>query len=64
MNSITEGNIWELMDTNRENEKNTCVTNDEITHDKTEYYSNTLAEVVDGKHKKDWILIMRSRTGK
>ena len=44
--------------------ENTRVTDDVITHNKTEYSSHTLAEVVDGKHKNDWILIMISRTGK
>ena len=44
--------------------ENTRVTDDVITHNKTEYSSHTLAEVVDGKHKNDWILITRSRTGK
>ena len=44
--------------------KNTRVTEDVITHNKTEYSSHALAEVVDGKHKNDWILITRSRTGK
>ena len=64
MKSITEGEIWELMDTGRENEKNTCVTNDKITKYKTGYFSHALAEVVDGKHKNDWILIMISSTDK
>ena len=42
---------------------NNRVVDDVITHDKIEYSSHTLAEVVDGKHNNDWILIMRSRTG-
>ena len=44
--------------------ENTRVTDDVITHNKTEYSSQALAEVMDGKHKNDWILITRSRTGK
>ena len=44
--------------------ENTRVTDDVITHNKTEYSSQALAEVVDGKHKNDWILITRYRTGK
>ena len=44
--------------------ENTRVTDDVITHNKTEYSSHTLAEVMDGKHKNDWILITRYRTGK
>ena len=45
---ITEGELWELVDTGRENVKKTGVTDDVITRDKTEYSSHTLAEVVDG----------------
>ena len=44
--------------------ENTRVTDDVITHNKTEYSSHALAEVVDGKHKNDWILIIRSSTDK
>ena len=64
MNSITEGEIWELVNNGRENVNNTGVTDDLITHCNTEYSSHALAEVVDGKHKDNCILIMRSRTGK
>ena len=52
------------MDTGRENIKNTRVTDDVISCEKTEYPSHSLAEVVDGKHKNDWILVTRSRIGK
>ena len=45
---ITEGEIWELMDTGRENVKKTGVTDDVITRDKTEYSSHAHAEVVNG----------------
>ena len=64
MNSITGGELWEFMKTNRENLNNTLVRDDVITCDKTEYSSHTLVEFVDGKHNNDWILFMRSRTGK
>ena len=43
---------------------NTRVTEDVITCNNTEYSSHKPKEVVDGKHKNDWILITRSRTGK
>ena len=46
------------------NVNNTRFTDDVITRDKTEYSSHALAEVVDGKHKNDWIFITMSRTGK
>ena len=59
MKRITEGELWELVDTERENFKNTRVTDDFIRHEMTEYSSHTLAEVVDGKHKNDFILVLR-----
>ena len=37
MKSITEGKIWEIGDTRREKVKNNRVTDDFISHDKTEY---------------------------
>ena len=45
---ITEGEIWELMKTVRENVNNTRVTDDVIKRDKTEYSSHALSEFVDG----------------
>ena len=64
MKIITEGEIWEVVDTGKENVKNTRVMDDVITHDNTEYSSHALAEVVDGKHNNNWIFITISRTGK
>ena len=46
---ITEGELWELVDTGRENIKKTGVTDDVITRDKTEYSSHAISEFVDGK---------------
>ena len=48
---ITEGSFWYLVDTGRGNVNNTGVTDDVITHDKTEYSSLALPEVVDGINK-------------
>ena len=39
-------------------------TDDVITHEKNEYSSHTLYEVVNGKQNMDWILVTRSRIGK
>ena len=61
MNSITEGELWKLVYTKRENVKNTRVTDDVINRDKTKYSSHALAEVVDGDHMIYWILVTRSR---
>ena len=64
MKRITDGELWEIVDTGRENVKNSRVTDDVISLDKNEYSSHTLTEVVDGKHENDWILVTRSRIGK
>ena len=63
MKIIAERELWEIVDTGRENVKNTRVTDDVITHDKTKYSSHALDEVVDGENRNKWILITRSRTG-
>ena len=44
---ITEGELWELVYTGRENVKNAGVTDDIISRDKTEYSSHALVEVVN-----------------
>ena len=49
MKRITEGELWELVDTGRENFKKAGVTGDIITRNKTVYSSYVLAEVVDGQ---------------
>ena len=64
MKRIIEGELQELVDTERDNFKNTRVTYDVISCDKTEYSSHALAEVVDGKHENYWILVTRSSIGK
>ena len=50
---ITEGELWELVDTGRENVKKIGVTDDVITRDKTEDSSHALDEVVDGTNKNE-----------
>ena len=45
---ITEGELWEIVDTGREDVKNNRVMDDIISQDKTEYSSHALAEVLDG----------------
>ena len=64
MKSIVEVELRELVDTGRQNVMKTIVTDDVITHDKTEYSSHALAEVVDGENRNEWVFITRSRTGK
>ena len=50
MKRITEVELWELVDTRRDNVKKTGVADDVITHDKNEYNSHALYEAVDGKN--------------
>ena len=57
MKRTTEGEIWEIVDTGRENIKNTRVTDYVINYEKNEYYIHALAEVMNGYHKSNWILI-------
>ena len=49
MKWITEGELWDIVDTGRENVNKTVVTDDVNTRDNTECSSHALAEVVDGK---------------
>ena len=53
MRRITEGELWELVDTARENVNKTGVADDVITRDKTEYSSHALTEVVDCMNKNE-----------
>ena len=53
MRKIAEGELWELVDTGKENVNKIGVTDDVITHDKTEYSSHTLSEVVNGKNRNE-----------
>ena len=63
MKIVTEGELWELMDTGRENFNNTRVTDDVISRKNTVYCSHTLTEVVDEKRENDLILVTKSRIG-
>ena len=53
MRRITEGELWELVDTGRKNVKKTGVTDDIITRNKTGYSSHILAEVVYGTNSNE-----------
>ena len=53
MRRITEGELWELVDTIRENVKKAGVTDDIIIRDNNEYSSHTLDEVVNGINSND-----------
>ena len=49
------------MEIGRENVKNIRVMDDVIKKDKTEYFSHTLNEIVDGENSNDCILVTISR---
>ena len=53
MRSITEGELWEIVDTGRENIKKTGVTDDIITRDRTEYSIHALAVVMGGTNRNE-----------
>ena len=64
MRRITEGELWELVDTGRENTNKTGVMDGVITRDKTEYSSHALADIVNGINRNEQVLGTRSKTGK
>ena len=64
MKWIPEGELCVLVDTGTEDVKNTRVTDDVITRDKTEYSSHAISEVTDGENSNYRVLITKSRTGK
>ena len=51
MRRITEGELWELVDTKMGNVNKTGVTDDVITRDNTEYSSHALDVVLDGTNR-------------
>ena len=61
MRRSIEGELRELVDTVRGNIKNNRVMDGSINCDKTKYSNHSLAEVVDGKHENDLILVTRYR---
>ena len=64
MKRITEGELWDLVETGRENDKINRVADDVMKRYKTGYSSHALAEVVDEENRNYWILVTRSRIGK
>ena len=60
----TEVELWQRVETVRDNVKNTRVTDDVIKCTKTEYSSPALAEVVDGENRNYCTLVTISRIGK
>ena len=64
MKRITEGELWDIVETVSEDVKITRVTDDVMERDKTEYSSHSLDEVVDGLNGNDWILFTISSIGK
>ena len=63
MKRITDGELWELVETRRENDNNIGVTDEVMERDKTEYPSTAFTEVLDGENRNGRILVTRSRIG-
>ena len=61
---IIEGELWEIVETRRENVKVARVMDDFIKRYKTYYSSHELTEVADGERRNDWILITIYSIGK
>ena len=53
MKSITKGEIWELVETLRENVKNNGVLDGVIDIDSTEEYSHALADAMNKENRND-----------
>ena len=64
MKRFTDGELWEIVETGRENVNIARVTDEVMEHIKTEYSSHSFVEVVDEENRNDWILVTRSRIGK
>ena len=64
MRRITEGELWELVDTGRGDIKKTGFTYGVITFDKTEYSNHAFAEVVNRINRNEEVLGTGSSTGK
>ena len=61
---ITEGEIWELVENERQNVKNNKVLDGVMDRDSTEYSSHTLTDSVNKENRNDWIFVTISRNGK
>ena len=61
---ITEGELWDIMETMRGNVKIIRVTDEVLKHEKTEYSSRSFDEGMDGENMNDWILVTISSIGK
>ena len=53
MRRITEGELWEIVDTGRENIKKTGVTDYVTTCDKNEYPIHEITEFMDGENRNE-----------
>ena len=49
MKSITEGELWEIVETGRKNVNNIIIMDGIMDCESTEYSSHALADVMDGK---------------
>ena len=61
---ITEGELWGIVGSGKENIKNNGVLGGFMDFDSTEYSSHTLDEGVNGENRNYWILVILSSIGK
>ena len=63
-NRITEGELWELVESGRKNVKNNGLLDRVMDNESTEYSSHALADAVNMENMNDWIFVTISRSGK
>ena len=57
---ITEGEIWVIVETGRENVNNNGVMDGVTDYDSAEYYSHTIANTMNQENGNEWVLVTRS----
>ena len=58
-NRITEGELWELVKTGRDNINNIGIIDGVMDRDSTKYYSNEITKFMEGGNSNDWILVYK-----
>ena len=61
---ITEGELWEIMETGMEDVNNNGVLDGVTDCDSTEYSRHELVNTVEHTNWSEWVLVTRSRYGK
>ena len=61
---IMEGELWEIVETGRDNVKNNRVVDGVTYFDSTEYSSQALNNTANQENGNEWVLVTISRNGK